>query len=112
MWHPGCKRRKLKVQNLNLGSQCMLGNSSKSMSERNNVSGLFLRVLVQVFAQVVFVLLILFLVVLIAMVTYFIFLSFQLLIRSVILGISLSWEKAKFWSKIDSHRLYPIFLIS
>lgn len=43
------------------------------------------------------------------MVTYSIFLSFQLLIRSVILGISVSWEKAKFWSKIDSYRLLPSF---
>lgn len=43
------------------------------------------------------------------MVTYSIFLSFQLLIRSVILGISVSWEKVKFWSKVDSYRLPPRF---
>lgn len=109
MWHLGWKSKKLKIQNLNLGSQCVLGNSSKSMSCRNNVSGLFWRVRVQVLARVVFVLLILFLVFLIAMVTYSIFLSFQLLIRSVILGISVSWEKAKFCSKFDSYRLPPSF---
>lgn len=82
------------------------------MSCRNNVSRLFWRVLIQVIAQV-FVLLILFLVFWFfffnAVVTYSIFLSFQLLIRSVILGISLSWEKAKLWSKIDSHCLTPSF---
>lgn len=43
------------------------------------------------------------------MVTYTIFLSSQLLIKSAIWGISQSWEKAMFWNKIDSVHNSPLF---
>lgn len=64
VWDPGWKCRRLKIHNLNLGSQSVLGNNPtvrSSMLCRNKVLELFWGVLFEVLARVVFSLLVLFL---------------------------------------------------